>query len=98
MRLVNATPVEEFLNNAAKSWAGTFSGPAYRTAFLQVKDAPTVDAVQVVRCRECENVREENGVFVCGKFIGSDVKVSTSPDNYCSSGRRRENKATEYGE
>lgn len=46
-RLINAAPLEEFFDNKAKSWAGTWSGPAYSTALDHVKAAPTVDAVEV---------------------------------------------------
>lgn len=45
MRLVDAGPLEEFFDNKAKSWAGTWSGPTYSTALERVKAAPTVEAV-----------------------------------------------------
>lgn len=45
-RMVNATPLEEFFYNKAKSWAGTWSGPAYRTALeLGGKLSNAVDAL-----------------------------------------------------
>lgn len=50
-RLIDAAPLEELLDNKAKSWAGTWSGPAYAAALEKVKAAPTVEAVEVVHGR-----------------------------------------------
>ena len=65
-RLVNAAPLEEFFDNKAKSWTGTWSGPAYATALERVKNAPTVDAVEVVHAYwiKHEYAEEENGLLV----------------------------------
>lgn len=46
MRLIGAGPLEEFFENKAKSWTGTWSGPAYSNALERVKDAPTVAGKQ----------------------------------------------------
>lgn len=89
-RLIDAGPLESQLENLAKSWTGTFSGPAYSNALERVKNAPTVDAVQVVRCGECIHQKTIDGYYACCKFMDSPVRVITSPRNYCSSGRRRE--------
>lgn len=54
-----------------------------------IEDAPTVDAVEVVRCKNCKNWREnwiagiESGVCLCGK------PRRTKPDDFCSYGERR---------
>ena len=61
-----------------------------------VCDAPTVDAVEVVRCRDCAHWLNEDGLHdhVCLK-IYSDGAVSSyawqdrNPDDFCSYGERR---------
>lgn len=49
-------------------------------------DAPTIDAVSVVRCRECV----KHGTEYCplrNHYIGED---ETDPDDFCSYGQRKE--------
>lgn len=60
---------------------------------LWVNDAPTVDAVEVVRCCECNKsgVLEHNGKMFCKEPMGCLGCVPTKPDNFCSYGERREN-------
>lgn len=50
-----------------------------------IESAPAVDAVEVVRCRECEI--PHNKYTGCPKLNG----LVTPPDFYCSYGERREN-------
>lgn len=47
-----------------------------------VDDAPTVDAVPVVRCKEC---KWASGDFVCYR----GVMVQHKPEDFCSYGERR---------
>ena len=53
-----------------------------------VRSIPAVDAVEVVRCRECEcypkDFDEDSWNWCCG--IGDDTK----PNDFCSQGQRRE--------
>lgn len=60
-------------------------------SLLWVNDAPTVDAVEVVRCGEC---RHYGGVVfgrTCRMFSGSHTRIDMPEDGYCSYGERREN-------
>lgn len=53
-----------------------------------IDDAPTVDAVEVVRCRDCT----KNGLFTCPIcFIENKTLqfINHSPDFYCGEGERR---------
>lgn len=61
----------------------------WHDAVVCIKDAPTIDAVPVVRCRECKKYggrpweNYKNGICSrtdCGVFA----------DDYCSRGQRRE--------
>lgn len=53
-----------------------------------IRNAPTVDAVPVVRCRDCEHLVNAtvntNGFLICGV---SDMEVA--PEDFCSHGERR---------
>jgi hypothetical protein len=53
------------------------------------KGTPTVDAVEVVRCRDC---RHYGGVVfgrTCRMFSGSHTRIEMPEDGYCSYSERR---------
>lgn len=69
----------------------------YRTSLpceeCVVNDAPTVDAVPVVRCSNCIHwVTDDLGNHVCSVFdIANSYgePVATKPDDFCSYGERK---------
>ena len=73
-----------------KAFADPDSGEA--TVYLQdIDEAPTVDAVEVVRCKDCQNWDSETGF--CEKnskfdHSGLDWDVFND-DDFCSLGERR---------
>ena len=50
-----------------------------------INDAPTIDAVPVVRCRECTYWLGEH---VCD--LDCNHETHTGPDDFCSRGQRKE--------
>ena len=54
----------------------------------QIADAPTVDAVEVVRCRECNHCDPEN--YHCDHPMGTVAPLRRKPDDFCSYGERKE--------
>ena len=66
----------------------------------QISEAPTVDAVPVVRCRECKHHRDKNEQEQ--QYLVEDILICTSPDatddcwnavwpdHFCSYGERKE--------
>lgn len=63
----------------------------------RVKNAPTVDAVPVVRCKDCKYRTWFAPYYGCGNFespfyvaVDKDVAIMTKPDDYCSYGERRD--------
>jgi len=73
----------------------------WNTAIELVASAPTIDAVPVVRCRECVNYVESedaNGEKMCVKDADWCVEDGCyygfsdypTPDWYCADGKRRE--------
>lgn len=75
----------------------------YRIPPSYIDDAPTVDAVPVVRCRECEHAEryertDGTAGYYCGHpqntFVFGDrwdrvFKPVKNPDDFCSYGQRR---------
>ena len=47
----------------------------------------TVDAVPVVRCKDCEEYKDWDGSKICMRF--GSYYGNMKPDDYCSKGRRR---------
>lgn len=61
-----------------------------------IQDAPTVDAVEVVRCRDCKHHRTLRDRDMCAKnadmLNGREVGLrATRADDFCSRGERRTN-------
>lgn len=66
-------------------WNGVL---AERTAFkYDLMDAPTVDAVEVVRCKDCKNYWKSAGICC---FADMPINDSVMPEDYCSRGERKE--------
>ena len=52
----------------------------------QIADAPTVDAVEVVRCKDCKHCDPEN--HHCDHHMGTAAPLRRKPDDFCSYGER----------
>ena len=72
-----------------------------RTAYkYDLQDAPRVDAVPVVRCKDCVNVYAEESRLYCNKIYEVaegdlyGVSLPVTPDDYCSKGERRNDNET----
>lgn len=51
---------------------------------------PTVDAVEVVRCKDCDWYRDDGSICVNAKCTKSWYGCRVPPEHYCSFGDRRE--------
>ena len=61
-------------------------------AFIkELKRAPAVDAVEVVRCKDCEAYQPTEG----GKPLCVVHQIAVCADDYCSYGERRESEVSE---
>ena len=63
--------------NLAKAWL-----------WNEVNIAPTIDAVPVVRCRECKHCDPEN--HHCDHHMGTAAPLRRKPDDFCSYGEQKE--------
>lgn len=96
---------DRFLDASSSLPCPTYINPAYtryneqlneRTRLKHViADAPTIDAVQVVRCKDCKHYKVKIDC-VGGKYSGCDVwtdngnECYVEPNWYCSFGERGE--------
>lgn len=60
-----------------------------RRVVERIKEAPAIDAVEVVRCKDCKHwaVLEECGHY-CSHW--GNMMTDTLEDDFCSNGERRE--------
>lgn len=76
--------IDEWLDTVGTAMIGR--GLSYY-AELQgcIEGAPTVDAVPVVRCKDCEHYSGSSSV--CNLYLHFSIAVK--PDDFCSHGERR---------
>lgn len=78
-----------------------FYRPIYEWVSRRIKDAPTVDAVPVVRCKDCKRSKEFEDHLVCNHalptksidqyfMVGTDILAIVKPDDFCSYGERKD--------
>ena len=103
MRLIDA---DKLLENY-KKWIPQLSSKedegdrrGVETCIAVLEDTPAVDAIPVVRCRECKHHRDKNEQE--RQYLVEDILICTSPDatddcwnavwpdHFCSYGERKE--------
>lgn len=55
--------------------------------FEQIKNAPTIDAVEIVRCKDCKYLGIKDLVYRYCKYRMTGIIM---PNDYCSYGERKE--------
>ena len=87
MRLIDADRLSESIYDNVPapyedaSWAK-------ENCLAEIEAAPTMDAVPVVRCRECKWWQEDDDIGHCDNPDGLDNYVK--PEDFCSYGERKE--------
>ena len=81
MRLIDADRAIEIVRNRGNAHPNAYYLTNYATLIL--REAPTVDAVKVVRCTDC--AVPHNKYTGCPKLNG----LVTPPDFYCPFGERK---------
>lgn len=89
MRLIDADWVLEHTKPyelSDEDWTVT-GGTAIRLIYNAINQAPTIDAVPIVRCKNCEyfGTNDEN-VPYCSNRFGLD---DPEPHGFCSYGRKK---------
>ena len=87
MRLIDANRAMEIVRDQRIAHPNAYHLTNYATLILQ--EAPTVDAVEVVRCRDClYYTPADDNTGKCAFLIGEHQYVV--PDGYCYLGERKE--------
>ena len=86
MRLIDADRALEIIRNRGIAHPNAYHLTNYATLILQ--EAPTVDAVPVVRCKDCKWLYDEMGDYCCRSHRGL---VRICENSFCSYGERKEN-------
>ena len=77
-----------------KSQVNASSVPEIEEHIKRINNAPAVDAVEVVRCKDCKHY--ERGVCVCPYLcISGAACLYPQPEHFCSYGERRNGDATD---
>ena len=92
MCLIDADALYDKVEQKYKVSSGSIHS-GYREFLNMICDAPVVDAVEVIRCRDCkwfDPVRQE----CCGNFVtnnegGADFTINFEENDFCSFGERR---------
>ena len=93
-RLIDANDALERLEKAEQgmmvvSMVGCKAVPMHGVIEF-IKTRPTVDAVEVVRCKECKNRDDITGECKHPRAVGWDVIIPEDND-FCSYGERKDN-------
>ena len=89
MRLIDADSLIENLELIAKH-EESFRQSVILGVVHTIKARSTIDAVKVVRCKDCIHSYEEFGFIYCTFEPYGDCKVPSQ--FYCAEGKRKENK------
>lgn len=90
--LVSRKSLVEKLRAKSNEWRGSYSGDAYATAARMVSKEPAVDAVEVVRCKDCKHYEAAHSsllgeITVCTGQ--GDMRIAKRPTDFCPYGERR---------
>lgn len=96
MRLIDADRLSENIrDNIPAPYED--SREAKEECLCAIEGSPTVDAVPVVRCKDCEYSYDEISYLCCSHGVCVDCEVP--PNFYCAYGKRRaEKEPPEEGE
>ena len=90
MRLIDADRALEIVRNQGIAHPNAYHLTNYATLIL--REAPTVDAVEVVRCRECKQGEVDDPDFPDEYYCHAGCGWNNG-DFYCSYGEKRRDKA-----
>lgn len=85
MRLINADALKDKCYITVN---GVTIGRNNYVMFHEIDDAPTIDAVEVVRCKDCKYGEKRIEDYRCW-MLDEDWDIRFSPMHFCSYGRRK---------
>jgi hypothetical protein len=94
-RLVDAVALSERLKDLDE-WCRDLRKPGIEQARCIVQEAPTIDAVQVVRCKQCKFWKND-GKHITGLCLHSNVGGLKLDTDYCSYGTQKDKEDANHG-
>ena len=93
MRLIDADAMkrvyqEVLCSHVACIDCSFFMDDKYCRFETMLSEVPTINAIPVVRCRECKHCDPEN--HHCDHPMSTSAPLSRKPDDFCSYGERKE--------
>ena len=88
MRLIDADRAIEIVRNQGIAHPNAYHLTNYATLIL--REAPTVDAVPVVRCRDCKHRGTDYCIFHVKGEPADEELLKKLDNDFCSYGERRE--------
>ena len=105
-RLIDANAFEKSIQLSIASWGRDCNSNApvivrtYKDVLSRIGYAPTVDAVEVVRCKDCKHCTVTSDGMVCENALptkrmmdyyiyGSTILAKVEANDFCSRGERR---------
>ena len=89
MRLIDADRALEIVRDQSIAHPNAYHLTNYATLIL--REAPTVDAVEVVRCKDCKHAWiHPCGYVYCHRDGRNAYEMTFNLDSFCSYGERKE--------
>ena len=92
MRLIDAGELERLFNAQIEQGVGVIC--AFDAFYDALQDTPTVDAVEVVRCKDCKWFADNNDGNWFGCWLFQTIQIipedTPKPDDYCSYGEGKD--------
>lgn len=92
MRLTDAEELERLFNSQIEQCVGLID--AFDAFYDALQDTPTVDAVPVVRCKDCKWFADNNDGDWFGCWLFQTIQIipedTPKPDDYCRYGERKD--------
>ena len=87
MRLIDADALE---NDNWNTFEDEYGLPVKYVLVEDIRHAPTIDAVEVVRCKDCTYRVEDTKMCAHPRALGWDA-LETEDNDFCSYGERKGN-------
>ena len=90
-RYIDAEEVLEAMNEVEERLENCMCIPSYATAKQLVREFPTADVVEVVRCKDCMYSKESDEIFGIVDYKCSKLNTTClSANDFCSYGKKVE--------
>lgn len=95
MRLIDADALEKRMEERLNSLRNAYGNydhytDGFEEGCVAAEDAETVDAVEVVRCKDCKHFGGIITAYTCRLHSTGNTRIQMREDDFCSRGERRD--------